>query len=81
MYWKGSRFYEYALAYARESRDWYFKTRRVLGEATVNHRIVLITEIIKLLLTIVPQQRGYILRESQEEYLSIEDFLKHVPMP
>jgi four helix bundle protein len=76
-----ARFYEYALGSAREARDWYFKAKYILGNAVVNHRIILITEIIRLLLTIVPQQRGYILRESQEEYITSEDFLANVPLP
>jgi four helix bundle protein len=76
-----ARFYEYALGSARESRDWYLKAKYILGDVTVNHRIILITEIIRLLLTTVPQQRGYILRESCEEYVSSEDFLTNVPLP
>ncbi|MCI0447766.1 four helix bundle protein [bacterium] len=76
-----ARFYEYALGSAREGRDWYFKAKYILGNAVVNHRNILITEIIRLLLTTVPQQRGYILRESQEEYITTEDFLANVPLP
>jgi four helix bundle protein len=75
-----ARFYEYALGSARESRDWYFKTIHVLGESIVNQRIILIAEITRLLLTMVPQQRGYILRENQEEY-GIEDYQKNVSSP
>src|ERR1043165_8172531 len=33
-----ARFYEYALGSARESRDWYFKSRRVLGPGVTSHR-------------------------------------------
>jgi four helix bundle protein len=58
-----ARFYEYALGSARESRDWYFKARHVLGKAVFEHRTDTITEIIRLLLTMIPQQRGRILRE------------------
>jgi four helix bundle protein len=76
-----ARFYEYALGSAREGRDWYFKARYILGNVIVNHRIILITEIIKLLLTIVPQQRGYVLRESPGDYVTSEDFLTNVPFP
>src|SRR5213593_4846821 len=28
-----ARFYEYSLGFARETRDWYFKGRHILGEA------------------------------------------------
>jgi four helix bundle protein len=58
-----ARFYEYALGSARESRDWYYKSRHVLGETVVQHRLALLTQIICLLLTMVPQQRGSTLRE------------------
>jgi four helix bundle protein len=58
-----ARFYEYALGSARESRDWYFKSRRILGEKVVYHRLQLLTETIRLLLTMVPQQRKNHLRE------------------
>jgi four helix bundle protein len=44
-----ARFYEYGLGSARESRDWYFKTRHVLGQATVEARVDLLTEVIRLL--------------------------------
>lgn len=89
-----ARFYEYALGSARESRDWYFKGRFVLGENVANHRLELLSQIIRLLLTMVPEQRGNVLRESTAAYLtSVEapgcaDFdpatsplLRQVPMP
>ena len=53
-----ARFYEYALGSARESRDWYFKARHILGAEIIEHRFIILTEIIKLLLTMVPQQRA-----------------------
>ncbi len=52
-----ARIYEYALGSARESRQWYFSGRHVLGEAVFKHRLKLLTEIIRLLLTIIPAQR------------------------
>ena len=51
------RFYEYALGSARESRDWYYKARHVVGDAVFAHRAEVLTEIIRLLLTMIPQQR------------------------
>lgn len=63
-----ARFYEYALGSARESRDWYFKGRHILGDEVVKHRLALVTEIIRLLLTMVPEQRGHVLREPAAEY-------------
>jgi four helix bundle protein len=63
-----ARFYEYALGSARESRDWYYKARHVLGEDVAYHRLNLLTQIIRLLLTMVPQQRGHTMREEDVPY-------------
>jgi four helix bundle protein len=63
-----ARFYEYALGSARESRDWYFKSRHVLGEPVVRQRLNLLAEVIRLLLTMVPDQRGHMLREGDIVY-------------
>jgi len=69
-----ARFFEYALGSARERRDWYYKGRYVLGEAVTEHRISLVTEIIRLLLTMIPQQRGRVLREASVTYESEADW-------
>jgi four helix bundle protein len=61
-----ARFYEYALGSARESRDWYFKGRYVLRDSVTDHRLRLMTQIIRLLLVMVRQQRGRTLREQAE---------------
>lgn len=83
-----ARFYEYALGSARESRDWYFKARHVLGEVVFQHRLQLLTRVIQLLLTMIPQQRDRVLREQPalyqvthepEEYL--DTLLQNVPLP
>jgi four helix bundle protein len=58
-----ARFYEYALGSTRESRDWYYRGRHILGEIVTRHRLGLLTQIIRLLLTMIPQQSGRILRE------------------
>lgn len=63
-----ARFYEYALGSARESWDWYFKGRHVLGETVTEHRLNLLAEIIRLLLTMIPQQRERPLREERLPY-------------
>ena len=63
-----ARFYEYALGSARESRDWYYKGRHVLAKKVLQHRIKLITEIVRLLLKTVPEQRGGALREEAAPY-------------
>ena len=70
-----ARFYEYALGSARESRDWYYKGRHVLGETVTWHRLNLLTQIIRLLLTMVPQQRGRTLREQHISYQPAPDKL------
>ncbi len=61
-------FYQYALGSARESQDWYYKARFILGEDIFNQRTKVLTEIIRLLLTMIPQQRGRVLREEQAPY-------------
>jgi four helix bundle protein len=58
-----ARFYEYSLGSARESRDWYFKARHVLGDDVITHRFTILTEILRLLLTMIPQQRARKLSE------------------
>jgi len=79
-----ARFYEYALGSARESRDWYFKGRFVLGEEVTRHRLKFMTEIIRLLLAIVPDQRGGKIREPDPEYgrsdEHMEALLENVPL-
>ena len=64
-----ARVYEYALGSARESRDWYFKARHVLSKDVTPHRLQFLAEIIRLLLTMVPQQRGRVLRDEATEYV------------
>ena len=61
-------FYQYSLGSARESRDWYYKARFVLGNDIFEHRTRVLTEIIRLLLTMIPQQRGRVLREDKAPY-------------
>jgi len=78
-----ARFYEYALGSARESRDWYYKSRHILGDEIANHRLNFITQIIRLLITMVPQQRiqGTI-REANLTYeIPLDHLLNNVPLP
>src|SRR5581483_1739438 len=63
-----ARFYEYALGSARESRNWYYQARHVLTEVVSTHRIQLMTQIIRLLLSIIPAERGYKLEEEPMVY-------------
>jgi four helix bundle protein len=52
-----ARFYEFALGSARESRGWYSKSRRAFGDRVANHRMEVTTEILRLVSTMVPDQR------------------------
>ena len=63
-----ARFYEYALGSARESRGWYYDGRHVLGETVANHRMELASQIVRILLTILPSERGYSLHEEGSSY-------------
>jgi len=68
-----ARFYEYALGSARESRDWYFKGRHILGQMVFQHRLKLLSKIIALLLTMIPQQRARTLEEELRTTLYITE--------
>ena len=57
------RFYEYSLGSAREGRHWYLQAQPILGETVVRHRIGLLTQVIRLLLTMIPDQRQITIRE------------------
>ena len=86
-----ARFYEYALGSARESRGWFYNGRHVLGETVSSHRIRLLTQIIRLLLAMVPDQRGDVLREEPALYVTegaeaqnpeeLATLLERVPTP
>ena len=64
-----ARFLEYALGSAREARDWYYKSRRMLKEEVIQHRIEILTQIIKMLNVLTPRQRQQGIREEKAEYL------------
>ena len=63
-----ARFYEYALGSARESRDWYYKSRHVLLDSAVEHRVDLCSQIIRLLLTMLPDERHRFFKEDSVSY-------------
>lgn len=63
-----ARFYEYALGSARESRGWYYRAWHILREEVFDHRGGVLTEVIKMLLTIVPEERGQRIFEDDAEY-------------
>ncbi|MBI3959641.1 MAG: four helix bundle protein [Chloroflexi bacterium] len=78
-----ARFYEYALGSARETRDWYFKARHVLGPEITSHRLKLSAQIIRQLLRMIPKYRGQSIGEEAAEYLTtpLEELLENVPIP
>src|SRR6266850_6026300 len=89
-----ARFYEYALGSARESRTWYFNARHILTDLVATHRIQLLTQIIRLLMVMVPDQRRNELREGELSYTaagslpwtesppanSLDQLLENVPL-
>ena len=88
-----ARFYEYALGSAREARTWYYQGRHALPEDVVSHRLQLLTNIIRLLLTIIPNERGWRVAEEPIAYQTaipsrfadldadLADVLNNIPMP
>jgi four helix bundle protein len=63
-----ARFFEFSLGSARESRDWYYKSRHVLSTEVVKHRLGLVTQIIATLTPMISHQRKHAIREEQAEY-------------
>lgn len=78
-----ARFYEYALGSAREARNWYFEGRFALSEEISNQRIRFLTQIIRHLLNIIPEERGHTLKEESPSYsIGFEkNLLVKAPMP
>jgi four helix bundle protein len=65
-----ARYYDYAEATARESRDWYFKARNVLGTEVVEQRLGILERIIRILSVVIPRERssrGHRRRKSRDE--------------
>ena len=52
-----ARYYEYAEGSAREARDWYYKSRSVLGPEVTDHRLKLTTSIAKLAARMIVAER------------------------
>ena len=53
-----ARIFEYALGSVRESMSWYRSSRAVLGDPTVEDRRDRLEEMRRLLLAIIPRERG-----------------------
>ena len=79
-----ARFFEVSLGSARESRDWYYKSRHVLPAEVVKHRIGMVTHVIGMLVPLISHQRKNAIREEEAEYNTRPpDFLleSDVPFP
>ncbi len=74
-----ARFYEYSLGSARETRGWFYRGRHILGEKVFEHRAWILTEIIKMLLKIVPEERGSRICEDSPEYIAASPLTNNVP--
>lgn len=68
-----ARFYEYALGSAREARHWYYTARHGLRTEVATHRVALLSQIIRLLLTMIPRQRRRNLSEPSVAYRTPEE--------
>lgn len=79
-----ARFIEFSLGSARESRDWYYKSRHVLPDEVVKHRMELITRIVSMLVPLIVNQRKNAIREEQADYHTQQSTLSldaEVPFP
>jgi four helix bundle protein len=70
-----ARLYEYSLGSTRESRHWYHLARKVLGETVAVHRMDLMASLARQLLTIIPEQRGRVLKEDATHYQIVNNKL------
>jgi len=77
-----AQFYSHAIGATRATRDWYFKTKPVLGEAVMEHRIKLNSHILRLTFRLIPAYKNTVLYESDASYVADElaDLLVNVPM-
>ncbi|HQU35674.1 MAG TPA: four helix bundle protein [Anaerolineales bacterium] len=79
-----AHFIEASLGSARESREWYYKSRHVLKPEVLKHRMGLTTRIVSMLAPMIPHQRKHAIREDKAEYNTLSsDFSldSEVPLP
>ena len=76
-----ARFYEYSLGSAREARDWYYKSRHILGEEVALHRMRLLVSVIRTLLKLIPEFRGRKIADELAPYnvYDLESLLSNIP--
>lgn len=72
-----ARFYEIALGSARESKDWYYKSRHILGEEKSQNRIHILSAISKLLLTMINEKRK-LYKTSEPNITYVVDELENI---
>ncbi len=75
-----ARMFEYALGSAREARHWYHQSRYLLTDMVTAHRLKLLTQIIRLLLTMIPNVREHRISEADVRYDLLEGILDDPPM-
>jgi four helix bundle protein len=61
-----ARIFEYALGSARESMAWYRTAFPVLGKVVVQQRLEKLEEIRRMLIAIIPRERGRLIRPSKK---------------
>ena len=79
-----ARFIEISLGSARESRDWYYKSKQVLSPEVIKHRMGLTTQIVAMLTPMISHQRKNAIREESATYQTQSlNFLidSEIPMP
>jgi four helix bundle protein len=59
-----AKIFEYALGSVRESMDWYRSCEPVLGATTMKDRLDRLEEMRRMLLAIIPRERGRLIRKS-----------------
>jgi four helix bundle protein len=77
-----ARLYEYALGSTREARHWYYQGRHVLPDRILQHRLQLLAEIARMLLSMIPEERTHYLAEEPAEYeVELSSLLDDLPLP
>jgi four helix bundle protein len=59
------RFFEYALGTTREAHVWYYSGRRVLSASELDARLDLLTNVRRMVLAAIPEERRRIIRPSK----------------
>lgn len=66
-----ARLYEYVLGSARESRTWYYQGKHVLSDHVAAHRLGILSDITRMLTTIIRETRPNTLSETKAVYESL----------